>query len=37
MTDFLINFLIGFVVGWAIAIVAVLIWLIRAMKKFNHF
>lgn len=31
------NFLIGFVVGWAIAIVAVLIWLIRAIKKFNHF
>lgn len=31
------NFLIGFVVGWTIAIVAVLIWLIRAIKKFNHF
>lgn len=31
------NFLIGLAVGLAIAIVAVLIWLIRAMKKFNHF
>jgi len=31
------NFLLGIAVGLAIAIVAVLIWLIRAMKKFNHF
>jgi hypothetical protein len=31
------NFLIGLAVGLAIAIVAVLIWLIRLMKKFNHF
>lgn len=33
----MINFLLGIAVGLAIAIVAVLIWLIRAMKKFNHF
>jgi hypothetical protein len=31
------NFLLGIAVGLAIAIIAVLIWLIRAMKKFNHF
>lgn len=31
------NFLLGLAVGLAIAIAAVLIWLIRAMKKFNHF
>jgi hypothetical protein len=31
------NFLLGVAVGLAIAIIAVLIWLIRAMKKFNHF
>lgn len=31
------NFLIGLAAGLAIAIVAVLIWLIRAIKKFNHF